>query len=403
MSEDDDQRLKPYLKMERLPELLTLDTLTWFQLDKVNFLVMSNTLKDPDGTADRLHEVLELHDGKVTGAVHRVAIELVDARWRTPGQMNDKARAVRRELDFLRQKFGRIPAVLLYEGALAHRNQDREAAFALFRQAAEEMGDHLLPRMYVGAYSLRTVDDSDWADVTPSRIIGSTPDIDWRRPPEKRSNICLYLAGDGNYFDTFARALYDDARRIDDACNVHFHVVNWNDTSDSQFDGVDDPLLSISVEDYRYRRDHTYFALARFYRAAKVMERLDLPLYISDLDNVVSAPLSKAVADLADYDACFGNQSNQAWFPWWGPTAWNTYVNTTPNGRQLATWMHDYSVVRFTPNDGRKSWWFDQLMLNEVEHRAKTDGMAVTSSRQPHLTLTRGRPHAEIAHLKAKR
>jgi hypothetical protein len=152
---------------------------------------------------------------------------------------------------------------------------------------------------------------------------------------------------------------------------VHFHVVNWSVECAACLAECG-PGVSASTEAYRYERDITFFATARFNRAAQVMAAAGCPLYIVDLD--VQFTRAPDVGELSDFTIAYRFGGGEDWFPWWGPTAKYVFLNNTSRGQETAELMHRYFNGKFRPNCPRETWWFDQLMLNEIGYLLRTNG-----------------------------
>jgi hypothetical protein len=340
--------------------------------------------------------------GSLTPAGQRLALQLLDTTWR--GARNDPRRreAVAAERDWLANRFGELPAVLLYRGAEAMLSNQRSDAFTFYIQAANEAGESGLSRMYVGAYSVRSTDVRDWTEGGPKKPIGCQKQISWLCEPLEKGKICVLVAADDAYFQKFGRLLYDNFRSLDRSSQIHFHVINWSDDCLKVLP-ANDRRLSISHEKYRYVRDYTYFAAVRFFRALEIMSHLNVPLYITDIDNKFRASASEILEELRSHDAGFRFQENGLWFPWWGPSAGNTWLNYNAEGMIAAEWLRDYVGSRFVVNKPARTWWFDQLALNEIQNHARNCGYRIADLGQPHLAVSVARPRSEITDLKSKR
>ncbi len=372
------------------------------QIERISHNLLAEALKDSGRVAAYIRSVLEDYDGPVTPIVNRVAIQLLDSIFRSPDFKVADFTPIGDCMAWMEQRFGKIPAVILFSGAQVMLRGDRKAAFEAYHEAAEAIGETGLPRIYVGAYSIRRDGNSDWVGDEPKRPISSAASVTWRKDPQRKSTICAYMAGDQKYFLKFARLIYESFRAVDSTSQIHFHVVNWSVACVDAFAGVNDDMLSFSSEEYRYERDYSYFAVVRFFRALEILEKLQVPLYVTDLDNKFISSMENIVAELSEFDAAFNSRAIQKMFPWWGPTAWNTYLNCNENGKRIAHLMRNYTGARFTIYNVAKTWWFDQLMLNEVETQAKAEGLKLGSTTSRRFTITDPRRDAETAEMKKK-
>jgi hypothetical protein len=389
--------------LDHLAEILSRQDLTKAELNPIGHRLDGEARAHPGRCADLLHAALKAHDGPVTPALNRLAIHALDAEWRRHRDNADKGRALRPQVRALERAFGEIPAVLLYRGALTLRDGDRQAAFALMHRAAVDSEPLGLPWMHIGAHSLRLGGHADWQDLPDQATIpGTAATVTWEQQPRESGKVCLLAGGDGAFFQAYGPDLHASLRRYDADCSIHMHVVNYTPGCARVIDQMDDPRLSVTSEPYAKAGDMAFYALARFYRLGEILERLNLPLYVTDLDNLASTSCSAALPDLQDLDIGLHSQTNQTWFPWWGPSAANTYIAATPAGREFADWIRAYSAARFQPGDMFRSWWFDQLMLNELEQVARERGLRVGTTRTQARTLTVERPSDDIQAIRAK-
>ena len=380
------------LAQVQIPDLHR-DDLSALELDAISYKMLSAALKNPTEIAEALRAILDSYTGPVTPLLDRVAIQLLDSTLRR--QFQDNVELLDR-VDWLAQKWPHIPAADLYQGAVSFNNGDRASAFASFRRAATAA--HQLPRMYIGAYSIGSHTIDDWNASTGSHpFLQDT--VTWVVPAAYRSRAVILVGADCRFFVKFAARFYETLRRVDDTIPVHFHVVNWDDECAAIL--PQHPTVSISSEAYRYVKDYAYFATCRFYRAAEIMKALGSSLYITDIDNDVVAPFRRC-RDLKDYACGFRHMQTGNWFPWWSPSAGNTWLANTTEGRTVAKWLRNYIATRFPAH--KNAWWFDQLALNEVRHRAMAEGHTVAelSEKRFYISVSRdarvwGKPRPAVA------
>lgn len=394
------------LHLEPLSHLSTI--LSLHDLDETDLNPIGHRLDDvirqtPERAAKALQTAFYAYQGPVTPTLNRLIIHALDAEWRSHADQAEKGKALRRKLHRLEVQFGHVPGALLYRGALALRAGDRDEAMTLQAQAARDMGSVGMPWMHIGAHALRPDGDADWIDGAETASISKAqPSVDWYRQAEEIGPLCLVAGGDAAFFRGYGAGLYTSLRRLDTISNIHFHIVNFTPGCAAILDQFKDARLSVTTETYPFTDDRTYFASVRFSRLSEIITQLGTPAYITDLDNIVTQAPSEAANELASCDAAFHAQASQTWFPWWGPSAFNTYISAASNGLQIVRWMNAYLAARFRPGDPFRSWWVDQLMLNEVGHAAERAGFNITTSRVPALTLTQPRPRPELLEIRAK-
>jgi hypothetical protein len=381
----------PLLHLGALLDAPQPDTVT---LNTLNARIDENIRRNPARAGHFLKTAFHAYDGPRTPVLDRLLIQALDAEWRGQADQAEKGRALRRKLNLFETTYGTVPATLLYRGALALRAGGRQEAFALQARAAHEIGPVGMPWMHIGAHGLRPDAGTDWQDeVTPRFIADTQPQIDWYRTPKNPGPITLVAGGDSAFFHAYGPSLQASLRAYDTTCTLHFHIVNMTPRCAAAIDALDDPCLSVTTERYPHADDRGYFASVRFYRLGEIRARLPQPAYITDLDNVVTQPIESARAAFSTADAAWHNHASQTWFPWWGPSAANTYIGTGPGGEQIADWMRAYLAARFRPGNFFKSWWIDQLMLNEIAHAAQEKGLHTITSRVPALTLSHPLPN----------
>lgn len=373
-----------------LSAIVSRADLSKFEMDRVShqLIALSRHRKVP--IASGLQEALVRHKRPATPAFRRLAVHLFDAVW---FEARDKRAAVQKLLADWRHEH--VPAIDLFSGSLELNAGNRAAAFSLIEKAARESDEIGLPRMHLGAYSVRS--GGEW--LAQPRLSQFGP-ITWIRKSAESGPLCVMVAADAQYYINFAGALHASLRERDAESNIHFHVVNWRREC-FPASGFADDRTSISAEVWPHARDFTYFATVRFFRAAEIMREFDRPLYITDIDNRFTGSPASILPDLDRYSAGFRYHSMGDWFPWWGPSGGNLWLRNDEQGRAVADWLHNYIANRFRPN-ATDSWWFDQLALNEVRHHAISNGVNVANLSDPALSVSVARPYAEVAALKSK-
>ena len=234
-------------------------------------------------------------------------------------------------------------------------------------------------------------------------VPGTQPCVDWYRQATIPGPITVLASGDSAFFRAYGLHLHAALRALDRAATLHVHIVNMTQACADIIDtlAATDPALSVSTEVYPHKDDRTYFACARFYRLAEIRTQLPQPAYIVDMDNVVTRAPVAALPAFGAMDAAWHAHVSQTWFPWWGPTAFNTYIAAGQGGDRIARWMQAYLATRLHPGDFFKSWWIDQLMLNEIAEVAPHHGLRTTTSRVHALTLTEPMPDRQRLPIRA--
>lgn len=242
---------------------------------------------------------------------------------------------------------GELPTVRALRGSVAYLEGRMEEAYSDFMKAAQGA----LPRMMLGANFVRPFKDfGAWS--SEPRIW--TRELEFRSLPEKGRPLCLFGA-DPRYFCNFAEDAVASLRRTGSAYQAHFHVVGWTDECTEVAGRLD---ASISVEPEI--DDRGWFATARFYHLATILDLVEADVLVADIDiDFRSEPDSLPRNDVS-MRRCAVHHA-----PWYDPSAGSVLIRNSPNGKRFADELRAYIGARFAPVYPR-NWWFDQLALNEV-------------------------------------
>lgn len=319
----------------------------------------------------------------------------------------------RAHLQFTTERFGELASTALWQGALRMLAGDRAAAYGLFRHARDLAEPHGgLARLYMGAWSIRPHETLfDWALAEPGRWPpGVAKEPQWKHGPgvQRADGPVTLFGSDTAYFKAFAADLVEDLNGKASTAHLHFHVVGWDAHCDELLAALRRAYagpISASTEPYRYGTDYTYFATVRFLRAHQLLTRFGRAVYITDIDNRYRVRPESLFPALCGFDAGFKMVPAGRLFPWWGPSAGNLFLNSTPLGLQTARLLHAYVRRHFQPARYPRSWWFDQLALNELLAYLETAhaDIRIVDLWQKDFELTEARPPAEVSTRKIKR
>lgn len=253
----------------------------------------------------------------------------------------------------------------LFRGASYLLRGERIKAFACYQNASRlAMPLHGLPRMYLGANSVRADSNNDWLGCNEK-----LPAISESVPVptiSSNSGAIIVLSCDISYFCKFGQSSYESIRSHSTDQPIPYHVIG--EAHPVVPDVIyQDQNVYLCFEKYKYKNDRTYFATARFYRALEFICKTNMSLYISDVDNIFIREPELVLNLLAKSNVGLRFVNNSDWFPWWGPSAGSVYISNKPGGRHFANLLRQYISKRLVVN-GRGNWWFDQLALNEVSH-----------------------------------
>lgn len=263
------------------------------------------------------------------------------------------------------------PYHLIVGGALMLRD-DRASAYDAFIRAAEiDRSQGGLTRQHTGAHSVRPWNsDPEWLRSGRDDIAPVSRTIEWRTPLRTpQTPMSLLLTGDVRYFERMALDILADVRALGSRSLVHFHVVGWNAACEAMVSRCEAayPVVSITSEYYPHQKDFTYFASARFMRAQALLEQIGGAIYIMDLDDRVHKAPEDVYPQIEGDDFGVRFNGGERWLPWTGPGAQAVFIAGTPGGRRFAETMRRYMERAFVPN-GDRTWYFDQLLLNEVTY-----------------------------------
>ena len=67
----------------------------------------------------------------------------------------------------------------------------------------------------------------------------------------------------------------------------------------------------------------------------------------------------------------------------------------------MAAWIQADAAARFQPGNIFRNWWFDQLMLNEAEHLARSRGLQIGNVRDTERYATDRRSPGDMNPIRA--
>ena len=370
-----------------------------WEIQAVEISLLQFTLRSALTAPELLVEALSLHWACLS-LLDRVAAQAFDSLYRRPGNSTENTSALICSLvRQLKTQYGALPSFELYVGSALMVRGNRIEAFERFASAARLSEKFFgLGRMYVGAYS---VTDKDWIDAKVTDLLKAEKEIHWDIPPKGVHEAYLLFSGDSVYMRNFSPFLIANLVEIGSALPVHFHVINPAKETVALLRDLRQASvapISVSSETWPIAGDRTYFATARFYRLPEFFKLMNAPLFIADLDiEFVSAP-EVALKAFSGVDVALRRSEILGRFPWWIPSGNFSYYSSTQFGRGFAEALRRYIAVRFNQQYPR-SWWFDQLALNEVMFWWEETGHKVYDIDKLGRFIKIRQP-TEVAHLK---
>ncbi|MFI0849749.1 hypothetical protein [Mesorhizobium sp. IMUNJ 23232] len=277
---------------------------------------------------------------------------------------------------------------LVMSGALDMSLGDRAAAYGKFLAAKK------LPAPWFSA--LRGCETVRKWERRPPWLRPRSRPADWRSPitwvvPGKHSDLTVLCAANNRYFVHFAESFLLGLN--DSTTPVHFHVVNWTEQCDAVLNRLNRRGgISVTHETYPHSGDKTYFATVRMLRAYDFLRTLG-PLYISDIDNVFTRKPEDVRPMWGGADFAVKYTKWRGLLPWLSINAGYIYLNDTIRGLETALLMANYIDHLFKPNS-QKSWYFDQLLLDEVAMHTGAKIKEITFANCPAISRQKEKPVA---------
>lgn len=259
-------------------------------------------------------------------------------------------------------------------GVTAIVRSDLPAAFGHFEDFATWQD---LPRLggsaLQGARTCKTLQAS--ADVAATSLPFQLSDIAWfGSPPSERNegldvaSHSIIFAGDPIYTRAFGPNLVSSlSRHARRAQHVHFHVVarkvqdprGWLVPPES----CSNVMVTASVEKVPVT-DRTYFACARFVRAADIVTRLRRRCVFLDLDSEFVDDPGSHVEDLPpnSVGVFVGHPAGSGFFPWTQIMAGALVLPETRVGISYAQLLRA-AIGYLWAGPERSRWWIDQAAL----------------------------------------
>jgi len=338
------------IDLHRLPEFLSRpDThISLADKESIAVLLVSKTVENPRQLVDAL--------GPHTG--HRYTSEEVfdlischyfDARFRSGLVSN-----IGDDIDALLSGNRDLPHLRVQRGAAFYINGDRASAYQQFIKAASS--PRALGRMFLGAYSIKPYNElaSIWNYQTSA--LQEVSALEWVKKNNSVSSPHIVFGCDARFFVNFASDVCTNLYQTGNKAAVHFHVSNWSAQCSRIADSLD---ASISIESAP--NDRTWFATSRFYRVAEFLNVFNAPVLVADIDIKFNKAPVTIPCDIAFRTSPINH------LPWYSPTGGCVYFSNTANGIKFAEYLRRYIATRFRFAYPR-SWWFDQLALNELLH-----------------------------------
>jgi hypothetical protein len=298
----------------------------------------------------------------------------------------DGRKALDEALSTLHQLSG-TKAHLVLSGAVDMSLDDRTVAYGKFVSARKAPGSWFSALR--GCDSIRPWERRPvWLRPYPRRPELRSP-ITWV-VPGKQSDLTVLCCANDAYFVRFAKTFL--ASLAESETPVHFHVVNWSKECDSLLKSFDRRGgISVTRETYPFPDDRTYFATVRMLRAHDFLRTLG-PLYISDIDNIFTRKPEDVRPHWSGAEVAVMYTKWSGWIPWLSINAGHIFLNDTIRGVETAMLMANYVDHLFKP-DSKLSWYFDQLLLEEVCMFTGAKVVGITPRDRPAV----GRPAADAS------
>jgi len=300
--------------------------------------------------------------------------------WASPSRMTpvpekvaELEAAVRRDLSL------DYPIPYLYLGGVHVLRNEFEAARACFDMAASKKSVRMGWRFYdTGCMTwIPPRDGMPWQGRDVRRGTG----LMLRRPPADRLATIVFV-GDGRYIEAFLPGILRSARQQGGA-SLHFHVIN---PKNSTLDALSRHNVGVSVESTVWK-DKAYLTIARLFKAAWLLEALDRPIAIFDLDIQFKSSIDKYLrAAVAEDVALTYNHGSARLFPWLHYNAGAIFLNNTENGRAFAELLSARAPIHYLEGPD-PMWWVDQAQLQHCAFafRQARPNVGIASNR--HLPL----------------
>lgn len=213
----------------------------------------------------------------------------------------------------------------------------------------------------------------------PRNYIRSSFSFDAHEPCDRPILLCC---GDGHYIERFLLRYCETISQWapTDFGAFHLHVVETADRSaatDAAIGRAREVLpipLRVSVERIAPIRDtRSYFAAARFWAARALLEHVEVPVLITDLDMALAAPVATFLAAAAGHEvAVRRGRGLSRIVPWLSVLAGTTWVEPTPTAREYLSMIEDTFLSIFSPVG--LNWAIDQNIMStclvEFERRS---------------------------------
>ncbi len=348
------------IDLDRLPECLSRpDThISLADKESIAVLLVSKTADNPRCLVDKLGPHMS-HPYTSEEVFDLVACHYFDARFRTGLVSN-----IGEEIDELLSGNRELPHLRVQRGAAFYINGDRASAYQQFIKAANS--PRPLGRMFVGAYSINPYNEIASIWNYQASTLQQVSALQWVKTQNNGAGSPHIVFGcDARFFINFASDIYTNLYLTGNKAPVHFHVTNWSAQCSAIADSLD---ASISTE--LAPHDRTWFATSRFYRVAEFLKAFNAPVFVADIDIHFNKAPSSMPGDLAFRTTAVTH------LPWYSPTANCVYFSNTENGIKFAAYLRRYIATRFCFSYPR-TWWFDQLALNELLHASALSKMAL--------------------------
>ncbi|WP_156680982.1 tetratricopeptide repeat protein [Sphingomonas profundi] len=201
----------------------------------------------------------------------------------------------------------------------------------------------------------------------------------WPARPTGKNPITFLVACDAGYFSFFPSFLesiihlqneFEGARQL----HVHCHVVDATDEQVALLRQLQEASRRVSVSFSLAKaahRERAYYTCLRYIVAHSVIEHMQCPTFIMDIDLRVTANFPAVVRDLADYDIGLrmdgfpGQGTRQIRGEPWTINAQSMYISGKAPGIEFLRIIQEYIAAAYDPAN-LSNWTVDQCAIAQA-------------------------------------
>ena len=180
-------------------------------------------------------------------------------------------------------------------------------------------------------------------------------------------SLVYLFSADARYFklfhDTALLALYST---VGDS-PVHFHIVNPDQETMTLLQALRTPQgsrIGYSTSSVKALYPRPYYATARFMFASHIMDQYDRPVFITDIDALLTKDPRQGLAELGAFDVALKCASGEVLeFPWTGTAATFSIFRPTNGAKAFLERLSRYFWYIFENDEAENLWWIDQNAL----------------------------------------